>query len=237
MQKKRPPDLPKKLTAELSAVMDRADATHSYKAGQKFFEKAAQKYDLGISYLYQLGILYDHYAIFNIPRLKNKKRVERLRSEYLAKAEVAYREILKRETNNLFGYRGLARVEQERGNHKKATQLAVKSYRLMMKLPRKERGVLAVGSFFEPLKDWESAEKWYKKEVRDLGEGDLGAVANLMSFYLRLGKKSLAQPWAKKTKGLLMVHLSIKSDSELEKISRNNKTIKVIYQKIRNSLC
>jgi len=34
----------------------------------------------------------------------------------------------------------------------------------------------------------------------------------------------------------LMIHLSVKSDLELEKISRSNKTIKVIYQKIKSLL-
>lgn len=229
-KEKRLPKLPEHLAQKLSNIADAADATRSYFEGQKAFEEAFKKYDLGIKYLYQLGILYDHYAIFNLSDIKDKKEAEKIKKEYLEKAQQIYHLLLSKYPGNVFGYRGIARIAQERGDHKKAAESAVKAYKAMMALPKSQRGVLGVGSFYESMKDEKAARRWYVREVKDLGEENFGAVANLMSYYARRSEINKAYPWALKTKKLLAKFLKVKKGVSLLSAVKGNMTLEFVLK-------
>lgn len=54
---------------------------------------------------------------------------------------------------------------------------------LAKKLPRNLRGSLYIGNFYYNAGDYKAAERWYKKELEDLGQEDIGALRNLVAFY------------------------------------------------------
>lgn len=187
----------------LISVMGEVDARRKYRWGIGIFEKYKSEYELDDRLEYQLGLLYDHLVIFYTKNIKDPRRRNILTRRYLGEAEKIYRTLIKRNPQNLFGWYGLGRVYEIRGDYNEAIKHKLKAYRLLQKLPKERRGVLAMGSVFQQKGDYENAEKWYKKELSDLGENDFGANANLMTFYLQRKQCNKALPYALRVEKLL----------------------------------
>lgn len=221
----------------LEKVIDKADARRSYRRGISIFEQFKKRRLFDEQFNYYLGTLYDHFVIFQLPRLKNKKWRRELASKYIERAEEIYRKILESNKNSIYALRGLARISEIKKDSKSATKYALRAYRRMLMLPKNKRWPLAIGSSFETSKDYKKAEQWYKKELKMLGENNLGAIANLMMFYARRNEFKKGFSYVQKTEKLLMQHLNLTSPDKLKKLKKKNKTVKhilVLAEKIRN---
>ncbi len=188
----------KKVEAYLYKVKGVALSNNRYRWGVDVFEKYRRNYIFSDNQLYSLGLLYDHLVMFNEYK-KNMKR-EKVK-EYLKEAESIYQSILKRNPKSHMALYGIGRVWSIRGNYKKALLYQKRAYRLMQKLPRKEKGALAIGALYEKKCDYKKAEEWYKKEFSNL-KNDFGTTLNLFLFYKRRGNYNKAQLYRPKAKHL-----------------------------------
>ncbi len=226
----------KKLTKhakkELNNECDIADARRSYRQAIDTFERYRKEYEFDEQYLYKLGVLYDHLYLFKTSKIKNHQKRNRLAKLYLNKAKQLYREVVSQNPHNLFGYRGLARVAEARNKHQEAIRYAKKAFSIWKTIPRKQKGALGIGTFFESAGQIKDAEKWYRRELSVLGEKDIGAVANLMRFYQRTKKIDEALPLANKLERILFDMFGVSGPEELKPIARNNKTIRVLLDSI-----
>lgn len=191
--------LPKNIKDYLIKVRFEADAKRKFKWAADIYEKYKKQYVFDESLEYDLGTLYDHYVIFKIKKMNNEER----KKIYLEKAETIYKKILTKNQKNFFAFHGLSRVYLTKEDYKKAIYFELKAYKLMQNLPKNKKGVLAVGNIYLLKKDYKNAEKWFKKELNDLGESNLGANANLMTFYIETKNYKKALPHALKTEQLL----------------------------------
>jgi len=222
----------KSIKSKLFDITAKADATRKYQWAVDIFERYNKEYNFDLNLKYKLGLLYDHLAIIKSSKIKNQRRREMFMRKYLGKAESIYREILKEEKNNLLAFRGLARVYEAQGKYREAIQHALRSYRIMSKLPKNKRGPLGIGSFYESVGDKKKAEEWYKKELTLLGKNDIGANANLMNFYRRIDKFENALPYAEKSERLLLKIFSIHSSSDRTELMKQNQTIRFLFNSI-----
>ena len=142
-----------------------------------------------------------------IPKEKKKitTKTKVLAKKYLKKAISAYQEILQKNPNYFLALYGIGRVFEIRKQYKKALHYRLRAYSLMKKSASKNKplSLLAIGGTYEAMKDYKNAEKWFKQELKDLGANDLGANANLFSFYERRNSYRKAYPYAIKTEKLL----------------------------------
>ncbi len=227
--------MPKNIKDYLIKVRCESDAKRKFKWAADIYEKYRKKYIFNESLEYDLGLLYDHYVIFRVEKIKNEKRKEILKKIYLEKAENTYKEILTKNQKNLFAFHGLSRVSLTNKNYKKAIYYELKAYKLVQNLPKNRRGVLAIGNIYSLKKDYRNAEKWFKKELNGLGENDLGANANLMTFYIKIKNYKKALPCALKTEKLLKAMFQ---NSFYKKYGKNfrakntNKTLKLYLDRI-----
>ena len=91
------------------------------------------------------------------------------------------------------------------------------------------RGSLAVGNIFLTKGDYKNAEKWFLMEVKELGSGDVGAVANVLMFYVKTKKYRKALPYAMRLERILKkMGIVQKSDTQ-----GDNKTIDMLFQRIQ----
>ncbi len=170
----------KRVKEFLYKVRGIALSRNKYRWAIGVFEKYRRDYEFSDDQLYALALFYDHLAMTGKSAKKKKFK------GYLKEAESMYKKVLKRNPSFHLAWYGLGRVWGAKGNFRKALLYQRKAYRMMLKLPRDERGALAVGYFYERLGDRKKAEGWYRKEYRGL-KGDFGAALNLFLFYKRVG--------------------------------------------------
>lgn len=106
---------------------------------------------------------------------------------------------------------------------------------MLQNLPKNKRGVLAIGNIYLLKKDYKNAEKWFQKELSDLGENDFGANANLMTFYIETKKYKKALPYALKTEKILKATFQNQFHKKYGKNFRTkntNKTLKLYLNRI-----
>lgn len=179
--------MPQKVKDILYTAKGLAASNWRYKKVIPLYEKYYQKYRFDVNQKYRMGLIYDHRAM-QIGAHKKK-----IFDSYLKKAEVLYREILKEDPSYFHALYGIGRLCSVRGNYKKAIKFQVRAYRIMLRLPRKERGALAIGYLYDMLGDPKNAERWYLRERHDAPQSDFGTALNLFQFYKKSGniKKAL----------------------------------------------
>jgi tetratricopeptide (TPR) repeat protein len=206
----------------LERVMEKADSQRAYAWAVREFEKINKVYFLDTTLEYQLGLLYDHWAI----KLNGKGKS----SELFTKAKGIYKSILKKEPYNPLALHGLARVESETGDYTRAIQYDKKAYESMKKRPKKERGPLAIGNVFLLAGKDKEAEKWFLREYKEFGNKNLAAVANVVIFYEITKQYKKALSYAKKLEKLLKKEEKFKK----HKAEREDETIKLLLKRIEN---
>lgn len=227
--------LTKEIKDYLIKVGIETDAKRKFKWAANIYERYRKQYICDENFKYNLGLFYDHYVIFKVEKMKNEKRRETLKKIYLEKAENLYKEILTKNQNNFFAFHGLSRVYLTKKNYKKAIFYELKAYKLMQNLPKNQRGILSIGNIYLLKKDYKNAEKWFKKELNNLGENDLSANASLMTFYIETKNYKKALPYALKTEKLLKATFK---NSFYEKYGakfrtkNTNKTLKLYLDRI-----
>lgn len=195
-----PPLKPKN---RLYKVMGTAIADKRYRWGIRLTEKYARHHSLSENETYKLALLYDHLAMKMKQTKKSKTRKTELMNGYLKKAEELYRGILKTNPKYLHANYGIGRVYSIRGDYDTAIRYQVEAFKQMMKLPRNQRGALAIGSLYERKGDLRNAERWYLKEYRVCAKNNFGTACNLFLFYKRIRDYPKALRYAKKTEQLL----------------------------------
>lgn len=214
---------------KLNNAMALADASRNYRKAIGIFNKYSARYNLPADFKYKYGMLYDHLAIKIIKKGKRGRYISR----YLDKAENLYKEALIKDPGYLLGFRGLARVYEVRKKYKVAIKYALTAYKLWRKLPRNKKGALGIGSFYEVIGDYKNAEKWYKRELKELGDKDIGAVFNIFMFYKRVGEKDKANAYGKKAVPILVNMFGAKN---LTRLKKSNKTVNFMVRELENSL-
>jgi len=216
--------LPAKIKEFLQGkVMNEADAKRTYATAIRVFERYHNQYEFPDNVEYNLGLLYDHRAM----QLKRKSPQKATR--LYQRAEDIYRAIIVRSPDFLFAHHGLARVLGEMKQYDEAIRHELWAHRLVQKLPKKMRGSLAVGSIFLTKGDYKNAEKWFLREVKELGSGDVGAVANVLMFYVKTKKYRKALPYARRLERILK-KMGIVQKSGAQ---GDNKTIDMLFQRIQ----
>ncbi len=122
---------------------------------------------------------------------------------YLSKAEEIYRTILKEDPSYFHAWYGIGRIYNVRKMYKKGLAFQIRAYHAMMKLPREQRGALAIGRTYENIGDYKNAEAWYLRELRDGPRNDFGATLNVFMFYKNRGQQKRALHYATKVEKLL----------------------------------
>jgi len=192
---------PKPMSEDIRDLLKRkmrfAIANLKYDGAIKFAEKYRRLFMFDDNLLYELGLLYDHEA--NIAAKTNQKRT----GQYLEKARSIYANLIKRNPKNFFALFGMARVYANKKEYQRAIHYAKRAYREKNKLPIGQKGALSVGSFYVWSGDFKGAERWYKKELKDLGGDEFGAFMNLLIFYNRIRKREKAYSLAFKAEKLM----------------------------------
>jgi len=194
-----------KIVEYLRKVGIEALNNYKYRWGIDIFEKYRRHYVFNDNQLHNLGMLYDHLAMFYKYKRPRKDEVRK----YLQKAKSIYQSILERNPKSHLALYGIGRVWNIGGNHKKGLPYLKKAYRLMQKLPRKERGTMAIGVWYAQAGNQKRAEYWYKKEHKDLN--NFGTTINLFLFYKRTGKHDKALRYLLKAERLLKKEYEHKS--------------------------
>ena len=174
----------------------RAMSNKRYRLGINILENERRRRTLSEGEEYLRALLYDHLAA----RLRTNTD---LRRRYLNIALAMYRSILGRNPRYFHALLRIGKIWEIRGHFKKALSYQTKAYRLMLKLPRADRGALAIGSTYEAMGNLRQAERWYKREAQAMLPDDFGTIANLLQFYLRVGKQRSALRLAPKLRILL----------------------------------
>ena len=94
---------------------------------------------------------------------------------------------------------------------------------------------MAIGNIYLLKKDYKNAEKWFKKELNDLGEENLGVNANLLTFYTEIKNYKKALPYALKTEKLLKTTFQnsfYKKYGAKLRTKNTNKTLKLYLERI-----
>ncbi|MEK7193685.1 MAG: hypothetical protein AAB652_02745 [Patescibacteria group bacterium] len=230
-QKKSTQEIPQRTKQHLFKVLQAADAKRKYRWAIDVYEHYRKVYSFDDALDYRLALLYDHLVIFKIEKLLDKTKKQKFLKKYLKKAENIYRAIVKRNPDYHLAFHGLSRVYQARAQYRKAIMYAKRAYALLKKLPKKRRGVLGIGNVFLLAGDHKNAEKWFKKELNDLGKNHLGANANVMMFYLQTNNLKKGLPYALKTEKLLTSELA-KPIYRGVNTGSSNKTIGLLRKRI-----
>lgn len=162
-------------------------ANLKYDEAIKFAEKYRRRFIFDDNLLYQLGLLYDHKGTVKC----------------LKKAHAIYTDLLRKNSKNFFALLGMARVLASKKRYQEAIRYAKRAYREKNKLPIGQKGALAIGHFYKIAGDLKGAERWYKKELKDLGGNESGAFFNLFLFYSSIGKHKKAYSLAFKAEELM----------------------------------
>jgi len=197
------PPLPRKLKNYLYKISGVAISNKRYRWGIDIIEKYASHYSLSDNEKYKLGLLYDHLAM---------KAKGLLKEKYLREAEVIYKEILKQNQKYFLALYGIGRIYSVRENYNKALYYQIKAYKRMMKLPRNQRGALAIGVLYQKKGDYKKAEKWYLREYKDCSRNNFGTALNLFNFYKEIKNYPKALFYGLKTEKLLKTEFKIKKE-------------------------
>ncbi len=207
------------LRKRLIHAIQEADASRNYDKTIKIYERYRREYAFDARLEYNLALLYDHSNF----QKKSKRN--------LSRALEIYRRLIKENPKDPLFLHGLSRVYQELGRKRLAIQAEVRAYHLLRKLPRNKRGIIGVGNVFLLQKDFKNAEKWFKRELKDMGLNNFAANANLLMFYDSIGDKRRAGNFARKTKILL--------EKEIKLLPKNirykNATVQSLLEKIRKN--
>ena len=214
----------------LIQVMREADAKRKYRWAINIFEKYLREFDVDTNMKYRLGLLYDHLAIFK-HRKKRNDRQKKLFNYYLKKSEEIYKYVIKENSASALGHLGLARVYYFLGQERKSNYFSKKAHKLNFQLPKDKRGSLGIGGFFLDAGDFKKAEAWFKKELKDLGENDLGVNVNLVIFYDVTKQYKKAIPYVLKSEKLIKKEISRKNYKNFNKVE-TNKTLSAIQSRI-----
>ncbi len=173
-----------------------------YKEGIIAIEKIIshdKRFYENVKLLYDLGLLYDHYA------MQQKNNLLRLR--YENKALVLYQKAILLDKEAPIAWWSIGRIWWHRKN-KKSIFFAKKAYNLIKKTRSSERGLYAqaIGLCYESIKEYKKAEYWLKKGV-SLSK-DLGVYVNLLQFY-QLHKKTLPHSYLERAQMLFKKEKSI----------------------------
>lgn len=218
------PPPPEKISKFLQRkVVAEADAKRAYASAAKIFERYHNQYEFSDNMEYKLGLLYDHRA------MQLKRSAPQRAKKLYHKAEAIYRGILARNPNFLFAHHGLARVFGELKRYDAAIHHELQAYRLVQKLPKRKRGALGVGGIYLSKGDYKNAEKWFLKEMGELGSNDVGAVANVLMFYIKIKEYEKAFPYAMRLEKILKRMGILQKDGGQIK----NKTIEMLFQRIQ----
>lgn len=206
-------------------VMMEADARRSYKKGIDIYERYKSRYVFDHDLQYNLGLLYDHAAIFSEKKMVGKKR-------YFEKAEKIYTDILKEDGGHRLALNGLCRIYMEyRKDFKKALFYCKKLFTSIKKMKKRDRAVSCVGNVYLYAKKYKLAELWFKKDRELVGSDNLAANVNLLIFYNTIGNGKNAKIIAKKTKEILKEELK----KPIYKKIGTNKTIENILLHIKSA--
>lgn len=201
-------------------------ANKKYLWGINIFKKYRRKYNFDDNQNYRLALFYDHASAST----KNKKYF----NKYLKKADDIYRAILKNNSNYFHALYGIGRIYKIKKNYKKALKYQIAAYNKMIKLPKPQRGALAIGLIYEEMGDYKNAEKWYKKEIKSLLKNDFGGILNIFYFYKKTHnyKKALSNALQlekllkKEYKKNTYKNLKMKNSDFLNKIKSDIREIK-----------
>lgn len=202
-------------------------ANKKYLLGINIFEKYRKKYNFDDNQNYRLALFYDHAAT----SAKNKKYF----NKYLKRAKIIYQAILKNNPNYFHALYGIGRIYRIKKNYKKALKYQIAAYNKMIKLPKPQRGALAIGLTYEEIGDYKNAEKWYKKEIKLLPKNDFGGILNIFYFYKKNHNYKMALFNAIRLEKLLKKeyekniykNLKMKNSDFLKKIKDDIKEIKI----------
>ncbi len=219
------PPLPKKIKKCLYKTRVAAISNKKYLWGINIIEKYAQRYSFSDNEKYGLGLLYDHLAINIEKKNKNEKR-----KKYLTKAEIFYKEILKKNPKYHLALYGIGRIYDIKGDYKKALYYQIKAFRQMLKLPKAQRGALAIGVIYQKINDYKNAEKWYLKEYEACRKNDFGTTLNLFNFYKTIKNYKKAFFYGLKTEKLLKTEFKKKQYKDLK--MKNSDFLKYIKKEI-----
>ncbi len=195
--KKGTEEMPQKIKDILRAANGFALSNREYKKAIPIYERYYQKYHFDLNQKYRMALLYDHRA--GQVGARKKKIFE----SCLKKAEALYREILKEDPSYFHALYGIGRLHSIRGDDKVAIKIQIKAYEMMLRLPRSERGALAIGNLYENLGDLKNAERWYLRERRDMSRNDFGTALNIFRFYKKHGSGEKALRYGLLTEKLL----------------------------------
>lgn len=213
-------------------VIPHAHARMRYRWGINQIERFVKSGKFDEKLIYTLGLFYDHLVIFKTSKMKNA-RGRKLSRKYLKKAESLYKKILVHNPKSLWGHHGLARVYGQQKDFRRAIAHEKRAYRLLLKRPKAQQGALGVGSLYLAQGDIRGAERWFKKELRNLGSRDVGANANLMSFYYFTKNFRKALPCALHTEKLLNKELRKSAYKRGNAPASHNAAVKVLMARIR----
>lgn len=142
--------------------------------------------------LNDLGLVYDHAALFKINKVQKRR--------YEEKALKLYKKILYLDSNSIYvpyAVWGIGRVWWHRKN-RKAIKYAIRAAELMKQITGKAGLMISnIGAVYEELGDLKEAETWYKKGVKESSK-ELGAYLNLVDFYYKTKNFSLVKKYIPK---------------------------------------
>lgn len=192
-KKVMPPEIKEKLSVARGVAM----ANLKYQKAIDLYEKYYEKFVFDSNQKYRMAMLYDHRA-GQVGELKKK-----IFNAYLKKAEILYKDILKEEPSYFHALYGIGRLYSIRDDYKAAIKFQTKAYAMMLRLPRSERGALAIGHLYEMMGDNKNAERWYLRERHDVSRNDFGTALNLFQFYQKNGNTKKALQYGLLTERLL----------------------------------
>lgn len=224
--------LPQKIKKYLYKVRGKAIANKKYRWGINIIEKYIRYYLFSDNEKYGLGLLYDHLAM-KIQKMTAKgKRKKYLFEQYLKKAEAIYKDILRENSEYLHALYGIGRIYNIKGNYGGALYYQKKAFHQMLKLPKYQRGALAIGVIYQKIGDYKNAEKWYLKEYKACKKNDFGTTLNLFNFYKTIKNYKKALYYGLKTEKLLETEFNKKQYKSLN--MKNSDFIKFIRKEINN---
>ena len=215
----------------LYKISGHAIANKKYRWGINILEKYAKRYSFNENEKYRLGLLYDHLAM-KIKLVKNEKQKRDLFEHYLKKAKIIYKDILKENPKYLHAIYGLGRIYNIEGDCDKALYYQKKAFKQMIKLPKNQRGALAIGVIYQKMGDYKNAEKWYLKEYKACRKDDFGTNLNLFNFYKTTKKYKKALYYGLKTEKLLETEFKKKQYKDLK--IKNSDFLKSIKKEIND---
>lgn len=161
-------------------------ANYSYKRALSILERYFKKYYFDEDLMYQLGMLYDHlgqrfrYLSSSSNSGIKKRNYLKKSNQYFHKALDTYRSMLKENPRSYFALYGIGKVYRGKRNFKKALLYSKKAYRIS------KGDISGIGVIYQKMGNDKMALYWHKKELKDRGENDYGALINLVSFSHRL---------------------------------------------------